>query len=182
MSMQSQTSQFLESNFKGIMGRNSLQTGIFVLTLSLTSCIAYFLHAMSTRMLKYLFSSCTETFLSVRWSSLWRLCTQAVDLFFLISGPSPPRSSWTPWSSSAYVPACLDCSYLLLGAFFWLGELAVASQHRFAAHRPDVSLDRILLLESLSQNFLQWWHFFLVEKYFGSFVSLYPNYIFKMGL
>lgn len=39
---------------------------------------------MSTRMLKYLFSSHTETCLSVRWSSLWRLCTQAVDFFFLI--------------------------------------------------------------------------------------------------
>lgn len=126
----------------------------------------------------------TETCLSVRWSSLWRLCTQAVDLFFLISAPHP-HSSWAPWSSSAYVPACLDrlvdCSYLLLGAFSWLGEHAVASQHRFAAHRPDVSLDRILLLESLSQNFLQWWHFFLVEKYSGSFVSLHPHYIFKMG-
>lgn len=128
-----------------------------------------------------------------RHASLWgeALCEDsALRLWICFSwsarpSPPPPHSSWAPWSSSAYVPACLDrlvdCSYLLLGAFSWLGELAVASQHRFAAHRPDVSLDRILLLESLSQNFLQWWHVFLVETYFGSFVSLHPNYIFKMG-
>lgn len=80
-------------------------------------------------MLKYfVFFQHRDTPLSVGWSSLWRLCTQAVDFFFLDQRPPPPplHYSWAPWSSSAYIPACLDrlvdCSYLLLGAFSWLGH------------------------------------------------------------
>lgn len=75
-----------------------------------------------------LFSSQTETCLSL-WGEA--LCEDsALRLWICFSWSAPPaphtHSSWAPWSSSVYVPACLDrlvdCSYLLLGAFSWLGH------------------------------------------------------------